>query len=350
MSSDPDSAIKILGAGPAGLSAAIVLAQHGRQVEVFERRRWAGARFHDDYQGLENWSTKQDVLRELEAAGVSLDFECRPFRGGTIYNPRLRPAQVVSPVPLFYLVRRGNLPGSLDSGLTHQAAELGVRLHFNTTLAPEAADIVAGGPRTARAVALGMNFETDWPDAAHAIVKESLAPGGYTYLLVGASKATLATVLYRDFRAARQYLDRTVQTYQRLLGLKIKHPKPWGGYVDFGFSGTALRDGKPHVGEAAGFQDLLFGFGIRIAMLSGILAARSILSGENYDRLWKRRLRSMLLSSRINRAVYSALRGLAYNGLWFALKESGHPERVMRLLYNWLGVALGPGRALAAPR
>ena len=54
--------VRILGAGPAGLAAAINLAHAGFPVEVFEKRHDCGARFHGDLQGLENWSRPTDAL------------------------------------------------------------------------------------------------------------------------------------------------------------------------------------------------------------------------------------------------------------------------------------------------
>src|SRR5215813_12612446 len=94
--------IRILGAGPAGLAAAIVLAKGGRQVEVFERRPGVGARFHDDFQGLENWSTSEDVLAEFERAGLQPDFPYHPYTSGRIYNPSLHCRLFRVERPIFY--------------------------------------------------------------------------------------------------------------------------------------------------------------------------------------------------------------------------------------------------------
>src|SRR3989304_10556320 len=124
--------VKILGAGPSGLAAAITLARGGRRVVVHERRRVAGGRFHDDFQGLENWSSDTDVVEELAGAGIRFNFDCTPVFHGTIYDARMRPALVRSRDPLVYLVRRGRQPGSLDSGLAEQALEAGVELRFGS--------------------------------------------------------------------------------------------------------------------------------------------------------------------------------------------------------------------------
>ncbi|HSR54133.1 MAG TPA: FAD-dependent monooxygenase, partial [Acidobacteriota bacterium] len=62
--------VMIAGAGPAGLAASLAVARAGGQAQVVERRGEVGARFHGDFQGLENWSTKTDALEDLAALGI----------------------------------------------------------------------------------------------------------------------------------------------------------------------------------------------------------------------------------------------------------------------------------------
>ena len=61
--------VKIIGAGPAGLVAAIVLRRHGIPVTVFEKSPEVGHRLSGDFQGLENWSWGGQAAGTLHTGG-----------------------------------------------------------------------------------------------------------------------------------------------------------------------------------------------------------------------------------------------------------------------------------------
>jgi heterodisulfide reductase subunit A-like polyferredoxin len=65
-------AIKIAGAGVAGLTAAINLAKTGYEVEVHEKFPNVGGHYKENPQLLPNWFTKEDVIEELERCGTKL--------------------------------------------------------------------------------------------------------------------------------------------------------------------------------------------------------------------------------------------------------------------------------------
>ncbi len=79
--------IYVAGAGPAGAGRggrppAITLAHAGRRVVVHEARNEVGARFGRDLQGLENWTSRHDVLEDLRQLGITTGFEALPCRRG----------------------------------------------------------------------------------------------------------------------------------------------------------------------------------------------------------------------------------------------------------------------------
>jgi 2-polyprenyl-6-methoxyphenol hydroxylase-like FAD-dependent oxidoreductase len=92
--------ITIVGAGPAGLAAAIALARSGRLVVVKEWRATVGHRFHGDFQGLENWSSDQDVFDELKASGIAPTFDHLAVLQGTLFDSRGTAYPVHSARPL----------------------------------------------------------------------------------------------------------------------------------------------------------------------------------------------------------------------------------------------------------
>lgn len=122
--------VTVVGAGPAGLACAIALARAGRRVVVREWHGDVGARFHGDFQGLENWSEERDALDELAVAGVKATFEQHAVSRGTVYDSRGKRYRVQSQQPLYYLVRRGSGAGDLDQDLLQQATEAGVEVMF----------------------------------------------------------------------------------------------------------------------------------------------------------------------------------------------------------------------------
>src|SRR5438445_3493420 len=67
LSDDPP--IHALGAGASGLAAALTANRAGRRAIVHERSLGEGHRFHDDFQGLANWTTDGDVNDGLAALG-----------------------------------------------------------------------------------------------------------------------------------------------------------------------------------------------------------------------------------------------------------------------------------------
>ncbi|HHH43065.1 MAG TPA: hypothetical protein ENK49_02920, partial [Gammaproteobacteria bacterium] len=163
--------IEISGAGPAGLAAALAIAREGGRARVYERRDEVGARFHGDFQGLENWTRETDVLAELQAVGIATGFEHTPINEVTCYGPNGDvERRVRSQLPLFYLVRRGSEPGTLDHALKQQALAAGVEIRFGEALYTlPAGGIVTEGPHRADAIAAGYLFSTDMADGAWAI-------------------------------------------------------------------------------------------------------------------------------------------------------------------------------------
>lgn len=339
--------VEIVGAGPAGLSAALAIIRGGGRAIVYEGKGEVGARFHGDFQGLENWTTKGDVLDELASLGIEAGFDHKAFRECVFFGADGHEHLCRSKRPLWYLVRRGPEKGTLDRALKEQALDAGAEIRFETVHRhlPDGG-IVAHGPHRVDAVASGYVFETDSPDGAYAVVSNRLAPKGYGYLLVWKGRGTIAACQFDDFHNGKRYVERTVEFFQKKVGVKMASARPFGGFGNL-FAAPSPRKGRLlYAGEAAGFQDALFGFGMRYALLSGHLAGRAWLANgpETYDHLCEERFGDLLKLAVVNRYSYEKMGDSGYARLLKTLCSAPDPREWLRRYYG-----LGRLRKLIAP-
>lgn len=297
--------ITISGAGLSGLTAGITLAKAGYQVEIYDSNSDSGARFKGDLQGLENWSEKNDVLEDLKEMGLAINFDCDPFH--SFYGiDGSRKISFNFKKPIFYLVKRGSVANSIDQGLKKQALEVGVKIHYNKTLALESADIIATGPiiKNIGGAVKGITFQTDHPDVAIGVADNNLANGGYAYLLITKGYGCLCTAVCGHLDKMNDYLAQTEKFFTKLEKLNIQNPVSVGGVGCFSLSNKYKLGKSLLVGEAAGLQDLLFGFGMRYAITSGYLAAQTIINNQNYDEIARNRFANKRKAGIVNRYLW----------------------------------------------
>jgi len=338
--------INIAGAGPAGLTAAINLAQAGYQVDVYEKRGDTGGHFGGDLQGLENFSQKSyTVLDELRQMNIQVNFNCDPVMELQITNGKYGRVSRYDR-PLSYLVRRGITAGSLDQGLKEQALQAGVMIHFQQTLLPAEADIVATGPIAAEifAVSKGIVFATDQADTNIILVNDRVAHKGYSYLIINKGHGCLCTVLFERFTEIDTCYQAGARVFRELLSLHIEQPQPVAGAGCFSTKNVYQQGQTLYVGEAAGFQDFLWGFGLRTALQSGHLAAQCIIHQKDYAQEARATFLPKLKATLVSRFIWELMRFQNYSlivndqmnkGLQkgFDLSFFYHFGRVHQLLY-----------------
>ena len=331
--------ITIVGAGPAGLTAAINLANAGFETTVYEQNQNAGLRFNGDFQGLENWSDEDDTLQILNQIGIKINFLCHPYSGndGLFYGPKLEKVKVKTSRPLFYLIERGSNPNSLDQGLRKQAEELGVKILWGKKLesVDDSKAILGTGPKAADAIAKGMVFRTSLDDIFIGFIDDKIAPKAYAYLLVNDGKATFATCMFEDFQNEKIYYERALRALNTVIDIDINEPEEFGGFVNFFNEPKISKDNRIlYVGENAGFQDALWGFGIKYAMLSGYYAAESIINNQDYKKLCEINLLPKLKTSLANRWLFAHLYNPGYTFILNKLKTMDDVIPALKKHYN----------------
>jgi len=321
--------VQILGAGPAGLSAAINLARSGYNVDIFEKSADVGSRFYGDFQGLENWSDKEDVLKLFEDMNIAVNFKYNPFLKLKIWDFRCKR-------PAFYLVRRGSKEETLDTALKNQALDLGANIYFNETIPENEADIIATGPIKDKiyAAAKGITFKTSSQNNAVGLVNNNTALNGYSYLLIADGHGCMATVLFNNFNNMNTYFEETKRIFNDKFDLDLKKISNMGGVGAFS-SGNVFKRGKSlYVGEAAGLQDFLWGFGIKTAVTSGYLAAKSIIDGKDYQKCAEKFFEDKLKAGIVNRYLWERFCFLDYSFIVNRIYNAKDPLKFLNYFYN----------------
>jgi flavin-dependent dehydrogenase len=325
--------IRIAGAGPSGLAAAIVLARAGRAVEVHEAKADVGTRFIGDLQIIESASEREPVPSFLDRIGVERNFYFRAADWATFYDARRIARVIRSDEPYGWFIRRGPEDGTLDRGLLQQARAAGANVIFNSRLSVEEADVVATGPASPDGLAREMTWRTGDPERIDVFFNHKLSPGGYSYLFILDGIATFGCAIVADFKRIDEYFAHSLEAAQQLHRFQVPAETRTGySYMNFHLKQRATNGHARYVGEAAGFQDYLFGLGIRYALTSGYLAARSILEERDFDELWRNELGAKQETSLVNRFLYETGGNF---GLSVFVRQAGRAKDFRRYLGAW---------------
>ncbi|VVB54692.1 Putative thiazole biosynthetic enzyme [uncultured archaeon] len=331
----------IAGAGPAGLAAASALADAGAKVTIYEKS--AGSRFSGCYQIIENYRQNEDARDFLRRMGFTTPSFFIPNHEMTFHTPGGQ-VKTKSKKPYAYFIKRGMEEDAFDRSLMQQAQEKGVRILFNHP-SPKEVDIAATGPYGAEGFSMEAVFDTDQKDGYHTLFNPAIAPGGYGYLFIIKGKATLGCAVTTGRKNLPHYY-KCVWDYFRE-NIKFNHQKRivTTNFMNFYLPKTAQLNGVLYAGEAAGIQDYTFGIGIRKAMLSGHLAAKSLIEKSDYDTLWKKEIQPGMESDLVNRYLIEKFGSILWRTLPRTLtnkdlREFGfylhNPQNVKRLLLPWV--------------
>lgn len=281
--------VRILGAGIAGLTAAICLARQGVKVKVIEKKKSIGSKFGFHINALRLYE-ESDFLQELEQLGVQLS------PSGKITRMIKKSPSVLRCIEgdLYLVFERGDGRESIEMQLFRTAVKEGVEFEFGRFATADEADIIATGAPMDRFNMLGVGyiFELDGsnlrPEEVILVYDHHIAPAGYLCFLPSRDRFMLLSVSFTLLqpRALFARLDAALggdEFFKETVGRARLLQKVTGmGYYAEDPIAQAMQDGKLYIGEAAGFQDARRGFGIRYAVISGILAAESVLRNRDF--------------------------------------------------------------------
>ena len=209
------------------------------------------------------------------------------------------------------------------------------------------ASLATGAGKVAGA-AYGLHYENvNASKAVHVFYNDRYAPKGYLFVLPYDNSVDVTTAMYcspDDYGRIREYFRRSLNENGVLRELLdgAEEVCEVSGHGDFNVPASAVRDGSLYVGEAAGFQDGSNGFGVRYAILSGYLAARSIIDGSDYDRLWKEAFLDDLEYYFKRRMVYQRMGNSDFENYIGELGESTTKEEEERLKAERLATVPDP--------
>jgi len=331
--------IHVLGAGLSGLAAATYLANAGREVHVHEIRGDSGARFDGDFQGIENWTSGSDFFDEMRQWGFDPEqFKSDPFDVIDLAHPDDEITQPRTSDVAFRIVERGTAEHCIDQGFKRMAMEAGAHIHYGVRKDPKECHIIAAGPKDSSAVAFGEIFHTDHHNHVTFQLNDKLAPGAYSYLIIIDGMGLICTCLWRQQKNSSRYLNETIAWYEQHYDLNRKPIKRVGGKGDFSLPTKYVHEGRYYVGEAGGLQDCMWGFGMRYAVTSGVLAAKAVLGDCDYESKVRERLVPLVRASAINRFLMNRVGNRGFKMVanhWMRdQKKKGDGLAFMRWMYK----------------
>ncbi|MFH1256815.1 MAG: NAD(P)/FAD-dependent oxidoreductase [Candidatus Diapherotrites archaeon] len=315
---------KIIGAGIAGLSAAIILAKGGERASVFEKNRAIGLNTGENIQAIRNYGPDYGQLQKFRKEGLDLNYT-KPIYKITKYSPSGRKMEINSKEPLFYIFRRGEALTSFDSQLFEQAEDEGVKFQFKENKNLKNAEIVSSSSIFRNIAYYGVHFKdvTVQKDTILFFLNNEFAPHGYLGLIpYGKHEASIGEVSF-NLNANLPLLFERFLKENMIISKIIENSSSadkFGGFTYANVPKTAEINKIKFIGSAAGFVDAARGFGVNYCLESAIAAAQSIINKTNYDTIWKGAIESELLAALKRRIIYEHMADEDFEKLIFSDK------------------------------
>ena len=323
--------ISIAGSGIAGLVSALILKKNGFNPVLYEKASHCGKNRHGDLEGLESWNLHPDIVLYLRSLGIKPTFSYTPFNSFDVHIPGKKSINIESPEPFFNIVSRGDQSGDIDYELQRQAQDCNIKIYFNTKIDNVNADIIATGSKNIKALIRGAVFNTDLDNQIHLELSREIAPYGYGYMIILDGKGTIAVAYKKKKYKHKDILKKLIKFVSDTIGVNILEYQEFSSFGSFNYHKSKIdSSGRLYIGEAGGFQDYLFGFGIQYAVESAVLAAESFQKNISFDRLWKKRLRGYMRVAYRNRKFFERLNDQHFYNICKVISRSRTPVDLLR--------------------
>jgi hypothetical protein len=245
----------------------------------------------------------EDFFDQLEEWGFdSKRFKSTEFKVIDLIHPDDKITHPRSDRVSYRIVERGTSEHTIDQGFKQMALEAGAKIHYKSRVKEEDCTIIACGPKGTSAVAYGEIFHTSHQNHISFQLNDKLAPGSYSYMIIIDGVGLICTCLWRKQKKSERFLNETIAWYQNQYpDIDMKPVKRVGGKGDFTINRNYKQDGRYYVGESGGLQDFMWGFGMRMAVWSGTLAAKDILGECDYETEVRKKLMPYVKTSVVNR-------------------------------------------------
>ncbi|MCI4353290.1 MAG: NAD(P)/FAD-dependent oxidoreductase [Thermoplasmata archaeon] len=358
--------VLVVGAGPAGSTAAERLARQGHSVLVIEEHGRIG--YPVQCAGLVS-------RRVLDLSGAPQVVR-RPVHGATVYSPALRSITFRAAEPRAYVIDRAGL----DIALAEKAATAGAVFETNTRFdglvgTPNGiarvkvtregrdseeleAKLVVGADGVSSAVARAFRlrrpveilpaFEAEFPespgdpDLVEVYLGTTIAPGLFGWWIPdGSGGARVGVAASADGTSARVYYERLLAQIARRYGRALCNPT---SYLVSGIPiGELPRFSAPRVmlvGDAAAQPKPLSGGGIFTGMRAAELAAEvahgALTDGDfsgarlsRYDAAWRREFGEEFDKAQYLRRLFLKFTDRELEAILEALEEAGTTETIV---------------------
>lgn len=308
---------KILGAGPAGLSAAISLANHDFETDVFEETSVIGGHTGNNIQAIRNYGSDAGIIQKMDSLGIKLK-HLNPIYKIMKYSPTHKFDEIYSKKePLFYTFKRGVEQESLENQLAEQAREKGANILLGKKAQVLDCHIIANGSKfDPVGIGYGAVFEnSDFDEKTISFFfGNQHIQHGYAYVTpFGKEQITIAITSFSksDFSTMEKKFDEFIKKDEIIKEIlkSAKLVNRFSGYGHFNIPDTAMHKYKYFTGGAAGFVDPARGFGVKYAILSGIMAAKAIINKNvNYDKEWQKEFKQELTEGFNRRVILNKLK------------------------------------------